>query len=396
MLQSRFRALGALLMLVAATASDGGRPVHAQNKPGDLPPLSYVCPMPEDAEVLESAPGKCRKCGMVLKPVRLDLAYSCPRHPFVMVGTQGICPVDRQPLTRITASVYWTCAGAPDVHELAPGRCRDGQPRVQAFERLAHGDHNARHGGQFFMADDNWHHIEGTHPARNTFRVFLYDDYTRPIAPRGVSGRAIVLDGAGNEVSSIRLTRGRVGRTLEARVPPSAALRVKLMLRLRPNDHERVFDFAFTDITREPAAATTSAPPSTMRVAPQTAVPAAAAAVEPVMTSFLSQAPLPVSVEGLVEELTLASRALQATIERGEFGAAWLPAMRGKDVAIELEQRGSQRVARAALAQAVKQLVLAAFQIDAVGDLGDKDKINEAYGLFSASASAVVGAFTSR
>ena len=368
--------------------------------------------MPEDAEILETAPGKCRKCGMVLKPVRLDIAYSCARHPFVMHGQQGICPVDKQPLVRITASVYWTCAGKSDVRELTPGKCADGTPRVQAFERLAHGDHNPRHGGQFFMADDNWHHIEGTHPARDTFRVFFYDDYTRPIAPAGFSGRAIVLDTAGKEIASVPLKRGRVARTLEAKIPPSGPARVKLMLRFRRTDPERVFDFAFQDITKEPVTTMTKAAPAAATPAP--AVPTAATPApvvsqaagspglalpdaEPATAAFLSGAPLPETTEGLIAELTKANVELQAIIERGEFGVAWVSALRGKDAALELEQRSAiLREARPALTQAIKQLVISAFQIDAVGDLGDREKITQAYAVFSASASTIINAHAPR
>jgi hypothetical protein len=284
---------------------------------------------------------------------------------------------------------------------------------VKAFERLAHGDHNPRHGGQFFMADDNWHHIEGTHPSRDTFRVFLYDDYTRPIAPTGFSGKVIVLDDANREVTSVPLRRGRVARTLEARIPSSAATRVKLMLRFPDADRDRVFDFVFSDITREPVQTTTAAPSNAPQAtrstapappAPQPAVPAAgsspavvSAPSAPPLATFLAGSPLPDTTEGLVDELNRADQELRAVIERGEFAVAWVSAMRAKDAALALEEKtAGSNASRPEVAQALKQLVLAAWEIDAVGDLGDKDKIVQAYAAFSAAASTIAGAHQPR
>ena len=45
-----------------------------------LPPLTYVCIMPGDEDVMEDKPGSCPKCKMDLVPVRLDAKWWCPVH----------------------------------------------------------------------------------------------------------------------------------------------------------------------------------------------------------------------------------------------------------------------------------------------------------------------------
>ena len=60
------------------------------------------------------------------------------------------------------------------------------------------------------MADDAWHHLEGTYPGPGLFRVFFYDDWTRPLPPEGFSARAIIKDSAGKEVSTVPLTTSKL------------------------------------------------------------------------------------------------------------------------------------------------------------------------------------------
>src|SRR5262245_14501268 len=168
----------------AATA----KPQMFNGKP--LPPVQYVCIMAGDEGVLEDKAGKCPnpKCGMDLVPVRLTEAYSSVSHPtqFIQLGP-GKDRIDGSALVPITAGMFFSCPGSTD-KLMDPGTCPDGSARKFALERRPHGDHNPRHGGQFFMAEDKWHHLEGTYPRGGPFRVFFYDDFTRPMAIKGFSG----------------------------------------------------------------------------------------------------------------------------------------------------------------------------------------------------------------
>jgi Cu+-exporting ATPase len=55
----------------------------------------YVCPM--DAEVRESKPGACPKCGMALEPAArapaVKTEYVCPMHPEIVRPEPGSCPI---------------------------------------------------------------------------------------------------------------------------------------------------------------------------------------------------------------------------------------------------------------------------------------------------------------
>src|ERR1700730_17186457 len=225
----------------------------AKSSKEELPPLSYVCIMQGDEAVLEDKPGKCPnpKCGMPLIPVRLTSAWSSVSHPTIIQDHPGKDPLDKRDLVQITASMFWLCPGS-DEHLLEPGTCANGNARQIKYERRPHGDHNPRHGGQFFMADDSWHHLEGTYPRGGPFRVFFYDDYTRPMPVKGFSGSVVLLDANDKELDSFPLSPGRITNALETRIKVAALpLRVKLKVRFDPEGKERPFDFAFADNTRD-------------------------------------------------------------------------------------------------------------------------------------------------
>src|SRR5712671_6020827 len=119
----------ALLILVGAAVLSARLSQRAVAAQQELPPLSYVCPMPADAEVLEDKAGKCPICSMELIPVRIDTAWSCPNHAAVMRDKAGVCPIDKRELVQVIVARHWSCADNPAVFLGDPGKCSDGSAR---------------------------------------------------------------------------------------------------------------------------------------------------------------------------------------------------------------------------------------------------------------------------
>ncbi len=47
-----------------------------------------------------------------------------------------------------------------------------------ASKKMAHMDHDSRHGGEFFMSSNKLHHVEGVYSAKCGFQLYTYNEYT--------------------------------------------------------------------------------------------------------------------------------------------------------------------------------------------------------------------------
>ena len=398
---------------IAATVYDGDfstlhdlRVIAAKpTAANELPPVSYVCPTRGEEGVLEDKPGNCPQSGTPLLPIRIATVYSCLKFESFIQEKPGICPVDKSELVPITAALYFTCKDNARIHEIDPGACGDGSARIKSYERRAHGDHNPRHGGQFFMADDNWHHLEGTWVQPHTFRIYFYNDMTQPLAVTGFSAQAAKSDAQGNDVSpfvSLKPVQTKDRNILEAPMP-AVDLPAKFTLRVRfkPDDKERVFDFTFADYSKEPGSAV---PVSNASVQGRAAVqPGSQALGGDSVTftpgTFRPEAPLPTTTEGLLKELAERADSVKMLLDEGNLGALWYPAIRAKDVALELEQSHANEIPegeRPKMMSAVRRLTMAAWQIDAAGDLGNKERLLPLYREFSVAIADLESVYGNR
>ena len=132
----------------------------------------------------------CPLCKMDLVATRRAEAWTCPVHSLILESEGGACPIGGRDLIPIRLELTWTCSDHPDVRSLEPGMCPvDGERRLaQRLAALPHEDHTAKHGGTFFMAPDNWHHLEGTYPEPGRFVLYVYDNYSQPLAPGSLNG----------------------------------------------------------------------------------------------------------------------------------------------------------------------------------------------------------------
>jgi len=340
--------------------------------------------MPQDADVIEDKPGNCPRCGMRLLPVRLVSVWTCPIHAAVITDAAGVCPIDGRRLIQVTMAESWTCPGDAKA-AMEPGTCPDGTPRKATYAARPHGNHNPQHGGAFFMAPDNWHHLEGTYPRAGFFRLYLYDDYTKPLPAdkvRAISGRLTTADGR-----DIPLTRN--GRVLEAHVPQAALpLTVHAHVRFDPGGAENLFDFTFPSYT-------TDARPAAVRTAtsPTPAVPAAPMGT-PTPAGIklgLSAAEMPTELPALLKGLRDRSNQIHSLIQQGQYATVYVPAFEAKDLALALESKDAAAppAQRAVLDTAVSQLVRDTYLLDAYGDLGNEQRITGAYSEFAAAVDII-------
>jgi hypothetical protein len=279
----------------------------------------------------------------------------------------------------VTVAVSWTCAAKPDVDEVNPGKCPDGAPMIARRTPRAHGNHNPRHGGIFFMAPDNWHHLEGTYPAAGLFRLHLYDDFARPLPPERIveaSGRLITKEefdtgtGTMREVSVFMLERAGEGRYMEARLddlPLPAEMIVKI--RLKPDGPEHRFDFVFPELSRDNEVAT--------------------------VTGGMPAVEIPDTTAEIIALLSSQSEDLGRLIQRGAFGEIYVPAFQAKDLALALDLRVKDLAPerRAGVTAAIERVVRSAWQLDAYGDQGNRELIEQTYSGFARSVEELKSAF---
>lgn len=248
---------------------------------------------------------------------------------------------------------------------LDPNEARDGG--------VGHMDHAPVHGGwQFFMADDLYHHVEGTMPVPGEFRAYFYDDYKQPLDPRSFAGKSII--GAENkETGEVTETEyplvydGGGKEYLTARLPRELPLTFYTLVWM--GGQEKRFDFEFQELTVEPT--------QTDLLITKTPKPALHSHVRDPLT-------IPATVEAILEAVEQRNTNLVKRIGIQDWYGLYQPAFDAKDLvaaladkqdALDVRQRGD-------LKRATGLINRGALAIDRAGDSGDSARVDQAYKTF--------------
>ena len=338
---------------------------------------AYLCP--QDAGTgaegaVGVAPGKCKVCGRALQPATAILTYDCPSHRDLALTEASSCPICGKALLPRTMARVWKCLEHPEAAQVAEGACpRCGKAMGTTFVDLPHGDHNPKHGGVFFMAPDLWHHIEGVLSDEKTFRLFVYDNFTRPLKLEGIaahfqewkasSGGEALLD-----PQKVALLAAGNGEYLEAkregsRLPAHLTLFVVFDLARVESSKPREpcrFDFSFEKTASEPG----DDAPAWLQAAPRLEIPADSRQLE--------------------KELERRAQRVQELVSRRALTSLYVPALEAKDLALSLLERKEAVPAeeRPALERAAAAIVRGAWLLDLHGDMGDFEKVKEAHKVF--------------
>ena len=332
----------------------------------------FVCLEHAEEGALDLEAGKCRLCGKELDAVPARRVYACAIHDQVVGTEEGSCPVCEKELRPQRMAVVWEC-DEHGVVALDKGKCRNCDTELmEGLLALPHGDHSPKHGGLFFMAPNRWHHLEGTLARPGTFRLYLYDNFTRPMSTEGVAG--YVRTGTPAEDGSIELADERRALTRVADTnyfeAASPAFRLPLDLTLfldlaAGNGKTDRFDFTFESFSVVSPDSQTTSPGDSAAAERRLEIPA-----------------IKGEILGAIEERRDAVRRL---VEKRTLALLYRPALEAKELALALTRYAEDvpSAERGAFDRALYQAVRGAWLLDFHGDRGESAKVREAHEVFT-------------
>ena len=259
----------------------------------------------------------------------------------------------------------------------------------------AHMDHSPRHGGTVFMAPDSFHHIEGTYPEPGLFRIYATNNYREPVDVSGWQGRIVTQEDYDAvtdefiEVTAFELFPGPDGAYLESLIPvsdPNANVPAEIIAKVifEVDFPAERFDFIFRELS---TSAAPSAPAST------TTNFGDAPATVPLSQRILPD--IPNNPGEIAAQIEARDQQIQDLIARGAFTEIFIPALQAKELALALQQGATDlpTTDHNQVRIAVRHLVRAAYLLDWYGDLGNKNDVDTAYGVFGNAVNEIGDVF---
>ncbi len=243
----------------------------------------------------------------------------------------------------------------------------------------AHMDHNPLHGGQFFMAANNYHHLEGALPRAGEFRLYIYDDFKQPVDPRNFGGD-VVFEAWNEETEDWDETRypmaPEIGRDyLISEIPEE--LPSEFFAHVWLAGEQQRYDFYFEETTVEPVGGA-SRGGGAIRAGPHSHE-------RPPMTI----PEYPVAITAL---MALKRDRVRSQIENGEWLTLYVPAFDARDLAEALLERldGLSARERGQARQAIGRVMQSAAELDRSGDLADRARAQRAFERFDGGVRELV------
>ena len=235
----------------------------------------------------------------------------------------------------------------------------------------AHMDHNPLHGGQFFMAANNYHHLEGALPNEGEFRLYIYDDFKQPVDPRNFGGD-VVFEAWNEETENWDETRYPMAPAigsdyLSSEIP--SELPAEFFAHVWLAGEQQRYDFYFEETTVEPAGGA-SRGGGAIRAGPHSHE-------RPPMTI----PEYPVAITAL---MALKRDRVRSQLENGEWLTLYVPAFDARDLAEALLDRleGLSARERGQARRAIGRVMQSAAELDRSGDLADRARAQRAFERF--------------
>ena len=255
----------------------------------------------------------------------------------------------------------------------APGGLDPADPNA-----AAHMDHNPLHGGQFFMAANNYHHLEGALPQPGQFRLYVYDDFKQPVDPRNFAGQ-VVFEAWNEETENYD----------ETRYPLNVAIGSGYLISEIPDElpgeffahvwlagEQQRYDFYFEETTVEPVGGGSRG--TAIRAGPHSH----------------ERPPMTIPEDPIAITALMANKRdrVRTQIENGEWLTLYVPAFDARDLAEVLLDRltGLSARQRGQARKAIGRVMQSAAELDRSGDLAHRARAQRAFERFDSGVRELV------